>query len=127
MAYSFTSAPVTHALLQAKKKGVDVMVLVDHRHNTREERSGKPKAALGALAAAGIPVRTISVYAIHHDKVIIADRAHVQTGSFNYSAAAAKSNSENVLVLWNHPQLAAGYLKHWEQNWRQGEEWQPAY
>jgi len=44
-------------------------------------------------------------YAIHHDKVIIADRQTVEQGSFNYSDAAAHRNSENVLVNWGNPKL----------------------
>lgn len=127
LAYSFTSAPVTAALIAARRRGVDVAVLVDRRNNLDDDRSGKAKAALGTLALAGVRVRTIGAYPIHHDKVIVADRATVQTGSFNYSAAAANANSENVLVLWNHPQLAQAYLAHWERNWRQGSAWLPAY
>lgn len=127
LAYSFTSAPITKALLEAKKRGVDVKLVVDYKNNVREDRSGKAKAALGALATAGIPVRTISVYPIHHDKTIVVDRTHVETGSFNYSAAAAKANSENVLVLWNNPRVATGYLSHWERNWRQGADWTPNF
>jgi phosphatidylserine/phosphatidylglycerophosphate/cardiolipin synthase-like enzyme len=127
LAYSFTSAPITKALLDAKKRGVDVKLVVDYKNNVREDRSGKAKAALGALATAGILVRTISVYPIHHDKTIVADHTHVETGSFNYSASAAKANSENVLVLWNNPRVAAGYLAHWERNWRQGADWNPNF
>lgn len=127
LAYSFTSAPVTQALLDAKKRGVDVKLLVDYKNNINQDRSGKAKAALGALATAGVAVRTINVYPIHHDKTIVADRTHVETGSFNYSSAAAKSNSENVLVLWNTPRVAQGYLSHWERNWRQGVDWNPSF
>ena len=127
LAYSFTSPPVTAALVAARKRGVDVAVVVDHRSNLVDERSGKARAAMGAMALAGIQVRTISAYPIHHDKVIVADRMTVQTGSFNYSAAAARANSENVLVLWNHPQVAQSYLAHWERNWRKGIDWQAAY
>lgn len=127
LAYSFTSAPVTAALIAARKRGVDVAVVVDHRNNVGDDRSGKARAALGGMALAGIRVRTISAYPIHHDKVIVADRLTVQTGSFNYSAAAASANSENVLVLWNHPQAAQSYLAHWERNWRKGIDWQPSY
>jgi phosphatidylserine/phosphatidylglycerophosphate/cardiolipin synthase-like enzyme len=127
LAYSFTSAPVTKALLDARKRGVDVKLLVDYKNNVREDRSGKAKAALGALAVAGIQIRTISVYPIHHDKTIIVDRMHIETGSFNYSSAAAKANSENVLVLWNNPRVAIGYLSHWERNWRQGTDWTPNF
>ena len=127
MAYSFTSQPVVEALLAAKKRGVDIKLVVDHKSNVREERSSKSRAALATLVNAGIPLRTISVYAIHHDKVIIADRETVQTGSFNYSDAAAHSNSENVLVIWNHPKLAERYLEHWTSRWNQGEPFQTRY
>jgi phosphatidylserine/phosphatidylglycerophosphate/cardiolipin synthase-like enzyme len=127
LAYSFTSAPITSALIAARKRGVDVAVLVDHRNNVADDRSGKARAALGALALTGVRVRSISAYPVHHDKVIVADRSTVQTGSFNYSAGAANANSENVLVLWNQPQVASGYLAHWERNWRKGTDWQPAY
>jgi len=127
LAYSFTSAPVTAALIAARRRGVDVAVLVDQRSNLGDDRSGKARAALGAMALAGIHVGTISAYPIHHDKVIVADRSTVQTGSFNYSAAAANANSENVLVLWNDPRVAQAYLAHWERNWRKGIGWQPAY
>lgn len=127
LTYSFTSAPVVRALLDARHRGVSIQIVVDHKNNVSEDRSGKASAAMGALVAAGVQVRSVSTYAIHHDKVVIADRAHVQTGSFNYSAAAAKSNSENVIVMWNNPQLANVYLAHWARNWNQGRDWQPAY
>jgi len=39
--------------------------------NVSGDRSGKARAALGALVNAGADVRTISVYAIHHDKVSV--------------------------------------------------------
>lgn len=122
-AYSFTSPAIVRALLDAKKRSVDVRVLVDDRGN----RASKSVAALNLLVNAGIPTRRISTYAIHHDKYIIADGAHVQTGSFNYSQAAAKSNSENVLVIWNTPQLAASYLQHWQNRFDQGVEVKSTY
>lgn len=122
-AYSFTSPPVVKALLSAKKRGVDVRVVVDEKGN-----KGKASiTALNALAHAGIPTRTISVYAIHHDKYIVSDERNVENGSFNYSQAAAKSNSEDVLVVWNNPELAASFLKHWESRWEQGVDFRPAY
>lgn len=127
LTYSFTSAPVTAALLRAKKRGVDVAMVVDYKNNVIEDRSGKARAALGAVAAAGIEVRTISAYPIHHDKAICVDGATVETGSFNYSDAAAHKNSENVLVMWGNPKLAAVYLKHWERNWGQGTPYHPTY
>lgn len=127
LAYSFTSAPVVQALLNAKKRGVDIKLVADQKSNTSEDRSGKARAALSALDNAGVDVRTISVYAIHHDKVIISDQKTVELGSFNYSAAAAKSNSENVLVNWNNPQLAKAYTSHFDRNYRQSTPYKQQY
>jgi phosphatidylserine/phosphatidylglycerophosphate/cardiolipin synthase-like enzyme len=119
LAYSFTSAPVTKALLNAKNRGVDVRVVADHESNVTDDKSGKARAALSALANAGVDVRTISTYQIHHDKVILVDGVTTQTGSYNFSASAANKNSENVLVNWNNPALAKVYLEHFQRNYRQ--------
>lgn len=125
LAYSFTSAPVTQAILRAKKRGVRVTWVVDAKSNTHEDKSGKAQAALSALVNAGCEVRLISVYPIHHDKTIIIDRQTVELGSFNFSQAAAKRNSENVLVNWNNPSLAKVYLQHFDRNYRQSTVFQP--
>ena len=124
LSYSFTSAPVTAALLRAYKRGVAVHVVVDRRNNVS---SDKARAALSALATAGADVRTIGAYPIHHDKVIVADRQTVELGSFNYSDAAARKNSENVLVNWGNPKLAEVYLRHFERNYRQADSYHAAY
>lgn len=124
LAYGFTSAPVTAALVEARKRGVDVALVVDQKSNVENAKS---RAALGALVAAGVTVRTTSAWAIHHDKVIVVDGRHVQTGSFNYSAAAEQHNSENVLVAWNAPQLAEQYLRHWRRNWDSGIDFEPGF
>lgn len=122
-AYSFTSPVIAKALLTARKRGVDVRVVVDENGN----KSKASIAALNLVASAGIPTRTISRYAIHHDKYMVIDKITVQTGSFNYSKAAAKSNSENVIVIWNNPDIALSYLKHWQDRFDQGRSYTPSY
>lgn len=122
-AYTFTSPAVVRQLLAAKRRGVDVAVVADGKGNT-----GKANvAALNLLVQAGIPVRTISAYAIFHDKSIVADGETVETGSFNYSAAAAKRNSENVVVISKCPALAQRYLGHWQSRWAQGVDYRSSY
>jgi phosphatidylserine/phosphatidylglycerophosphate/cardiolipin synthase-like enzyme len=121
--YSFTSPNVVRSLLAAKQRGVDVRVLVDDHGN----RGRSNVAALNLVVNAGIPTRTISTYAIHHDKYIVVDRQHTETGSFNYSQAAARSNSENVIVIWSSPAVASKYLAHWTQRWSQGLEVKSAF
>lgn len=122
-AYSFTSPPVTRALLAAKRRGVNVAVVVDDKGN----RAKSSKQALNLLVNAGIPTRTIDAYAIHHDKYLVIDAEHVETGSFNYSASAASRNSENVVVVWNNPQLASRYLAHWQSRFDQGTPYRSSY
>lgn len=123
MSYSFTSPKVVKALVNAHKRGVDISLIADASNLT--QKSGN--AALSVLSEAGIGVRTISTYKIHHDKILVSDRKTLQSGSFNYSAAAAKSNSENVLVLWNAPDVASTYLGHWKSRWDQGTEFKAGY
>lgn len=122
-AYSFTSPKIVHALQDAKKRGVEVQAVVDG--SSAKSKSGV--AALNLLVNAGIPTRINSTYAIHHDKYIVVDGTHVQTGSFNYSKAAAEANSENVIVIWHNPKLADSYLWHWESRFRQGVEYKSPY
>ncbi|KLF54043.1 hypothetical protein YA35_14800 [Klebsiella aerogenes] len=79
------------------------------------------------MVNAGIPLRTNGRYAIMHDKVIIVDNHTVEAGSFNFSRSAARSNSENVLVIRDYPSLADTYLQHWQSRWDTGTFWVPGY
>lgn len=119
-AYSFSSPPVVDALLAARQRGVDVQVLIDYRRNQHQRNF----AALDRLVGAGIPTRTISVYAMHHDKYMVADERTLQNGSFNYTRDAATANSENVTVHWDNPELAQAFLRHWENRWAKGVNYQ---
>lgn len=123
MGYSFTSPEIAKALVAARKRGVDVKVILDEKGNQRRANW----AAMDLLVSAGIPLRTVSRYNILHDKIIIVDNVTVKTGSFNYSRAAARNNSENVIVLHDVPQIAKQYLQHWQSRWDQGKDWKLGY
>lgn len=122
-AYSFTSPVIVKALTQAKKRGVDVKIVIDEKGN----KSKSSIAAMNIIVNAGIPLRTISKYAIHHDKYIVIDKVSVETGSYNYSASANSRNSENAVVLYNMPQVAEQYLTHWNSRWNDGTDWTSSY
>ncbi|EJK1259063.1 phospholipase D family protein [Salmonella enterica] len=126
MGYSFTSPEVVNALIQAKKRGVDVRVVLDQKANTGHNNRAS-RAAMNLLVGAGIQVRTVSTYKLMHDKVIVADGRNTELGSFNYSRAADRVNSENVLVIWDDRDVARRYLEHWHSRWVQGKDWQQAY
>jgi len=121
-AFAFSSPLIVQALVAAKRRGVDIQIVVDQKHNVEEDKKRISRTALNALVGANIPVRTNSDYRLHHDKFIIVDTRHIQTGSLNY-ASSANRNSENVLVVWNDPGLAAKYLAHWESRFRNGADY----
>jgi phosphatidylserine/phosphatidylglycerophosphate/cardiolipin synthase-like enzyme len=56
-------------------------------------------AAVALLVAAGIAVFLDNRHVWAHDKVMILDGKIVITGSYNWTVAAEKSNSENLLVI----------------------------
>ena len=120
-AYSFTSQPISVALLEAHERGVIVQVIADERSN-----SGR-YSAVTFLANQGVPVRVNSRYAIFHHKFMVFDSRHVQTGSFNFSAAAAERNAENVLLLRDVPEIAQIYSQEWLRLWRESKEVKPRY
>jgi phosphatidylserine/phosphatidylglycerophosphate/cardiolipin synthase-like enzyme len=107
-AYSFTSAPIAAALVDAKKRGVDVRVILD-----KSQRSERYTSA-DFVAHAGIPTFIDAMHAIAHNKVMVIDGQTVVTGSFNFTRAAEESNAENLLVIHNAGTLAQKYTANWQ-------------
>lgn len=122
-AYSFTSPVVVKELVAAKKRGVDVKIVVDEKGN----KSKKSISAMNTIQLAKIPIRTNGRFSIFHDKFIIVDKRTVETGSFNYSDSANFRNSENVIAMYNMPEVAEVYLEHWERRWDGGNAPQMSY
>lgn len=120
-AYSFTSKAIAQALVRAARRGVDVRVVMD-----KSQKSERYTSAT-FLANMRIPVRIDSRYAIMHNKFMVIDGETVQTGSFNYTTAAARRNAENVLVLRDNPQVASTYRREWDRLWNESEPLAPRY
>lgn len=118
MAYSFTSADIARALVDAHKRGVAVEVVLD-----KSQRAEKYTSAT-FLANAGVSTFIDPVHAIHHNKVIVIDGGTVITGSFNFTKAAEERNAENLLVL-RGGDLAARYMAEWEKHRAHSEAYSP--
>ncbi len=109
--YEFTDRDIAAALEAAAHRGVKVQIVAD-------AKAAKAKySQVSIVAAAGIPVRLATRYAIMHNKFMVIDGTTVETGSFNYTTAATKSNAENALVLRNSPGLAKTYSAEWTRLW----------
>jgi phosphatidylserine/phosphatidylglycerophosphate/cardiolipin synthase-like enzyme len=108
-AYSFTSAPIAKALLDAHKRGVKVHVILDKSQKTQKYSSAT------FLTNAGIPTFIDNKHAIAHNKIMIIDKITVITGSFNFTKAAEEKNAENVLIITDKA-LAKVYLENWRRH-----------
>jgi len=120
-AYEFTNKTIAEAVRSAQRRGVKVRVIAD-----QARISGKYNAAV-FLANNQVSVRASSPrYKIFHNKVLIVDGEAVQTGSFNYTSAAVKSNAENVLIL-RSKSVADTYTREFERLWAESRPVPPAY
>src|SRR5258706_16248483 len=87
-AYSFTSAPIAKALVEARRRGVRVQVILD-----KSQRTEKYSEA-DFLKNNDIPTLIDAQHSIAHNKIMIIDAYLVITGSFNFTKAAEEHNAE---------------------------------
>ncbi len=103
MAYSFTNDAITNALVEAKKRGLTVDILLDH--SNEKERYTE----LDVFLKHGLDPHIDAEHAIAHNKIMIIDKRTVITGSFNFTNQAEHENAENLLVIKGHPELPRQY------------------
>jgi phosphatidylserine/phosphatidylglycerophosphate/cardiolipin synthase-like enzyme len=109
-AYSFTSDALTHELVEAKKRGVHVEILLD-RSNEAERYS-----ELRVFLEAGLAPLIDAQHAIAHNKIMIIDRRTLVTGSFNFTHQAEKENAENLLIIKGQAELLKSYCHHFAEH-----------
>jgi len=100
--------------------GIDVRVVVDKSNATARY------TAATFLANQGVPVRVDYRYAIMHDEFVVLDGETLETGSFNFTAAAEKKNAEKLIVL-HDPAVAQRYVQEWDRLLAEWEEMKPRY
>jgi len=106
MAYSFTNDAITNALVEAKKRGLTVDILLDH--SNEKERYTE----LHVFLQHGLDPHIDADHPIAHNKIIIIDKRTIITGSFNFTNQAEHENAENLLVIRGHPELPRHYREN---------------
>ena len=91
-AYSFTSAPIVQALLNAHRRSIDVQIILDKSQKKQRYSS------YTFFKNQSIPVYIDSAHAIAHNKIIIIDKQTVITGSFLCGAPHKKLNAESIVM-----------------------------
>src|SRR5262249_9678915 len=105
-AYSFTADPITYALVDAKKRGVHVDIVLD-RSNEQEGYSD-----LHIFLEHGLAPLIDHSHAIAHNKVMIIDQKVLVTGSYNFTNQAENENAENLLIIKGNPDLLHAYRQN---------------
>ena len=105
-AYHITDTSIVDAIVRAKKRGVDVKVLLDKSQINSEY------TARHVLERNGIKVLIDNKPAIAHNKIIIIDGLTVLGGSYNHTNNAAKRNAENMTIIKDH-----GFARKYVNNW----------
>jgi len=119
--YAFTSDELANALVQARKRGVAVQVLIDREFDASNSNS---KAKF--LEAQKILLRRVSGMkgsaadkesGLMHQKFAVIDRRVVFTGSYNWTYSADALNDENLLLFHDAGPLADEYRKAFFRLW----------
>ncbi|MCD6223680.1 MAG: DUF1669 domain-containing protein [Deltaproteobacteria bacterium] len=121
--YCFTSRKLAWKIVEAKKRGIKIRILIDaHQGDFLENKYTKSLF----LKKKGIDVRLSKNYVykdfegIMHNKFAIIDRKIVITGSFNWTASAYTRNNENIVIL-KRVDIANLYEQNFEKLWKKGQ------
>ncbi len=114
-AFSFTSNEIAFALIEARRRGVDVRMIADGEQVQKLENN-----RIGLVAQAGIPVWLDEQHQSAHSKVMVidadTDKPIVVTGSMNFTYSGQFKNAENLLVLRGNRPLAEAYAANWQRH-----------
>jgi phosphatidylserine/phosphatidylglycerophosphate/cardiolipin synthase-like enzyme len=103
MMFSFTSEPISEAMLMRILDGVRVRGIMEKSQAANQSSRDE------FLALRGAEIFIDENDATFHHKTLILDETTVITGSYNFSASAENENDENVLII-ESPELAKQYL-----------------
>lgn len=93
--YTITFPPIVKALIEAKKRGVDVRVITDRGQGN----DPKQQRALGLLRSADIPIRVNQHDGLMHLKQVVIDDEINTTGSMNQTTSGHRYNDERLDVI----------------------------
>lgn len=108
--FLITHTQISNELIFAKKRGVDVRIIMD----ANNVYTTHTKHAF--LRANGIPLKVENYAGKLHSKAMIIDDEYIIAGSMNFSNSGENKNDENLLVIKNS-ELAKSYKKFFLYLW----------
>lgn len=125
--YEFNSRAILNALQAAKKRGVDVRLVLDYRAVFPQNEPGaeyrrRRSEQIWALVRDGFDLRvtrTATEYGINHNKFLVADGKLAEFGSYNWSYTSEMNHYENVVFTTEKERVAA-LDAYWKYLWDLG-------
>ncbi len=108
--FLITHKDITDALIKAKKRNIDVKIIIDA--NSVNTRNTKHKL----LRENGVLLKAENYAGKLHSKTIIIDDEYLIIGSMNFSNSGDNKNDENMLVIKN-PNFAKNYKQFFLYLW----------
>jgi phosphatidylserine/phosphatidylglycerophosphate/cardiolipin synthase-like enzyme len=96
--YGLTSPLAVKALVDAKKRGVDVRVITDRQRLD----DAKQQTAVSTLREAGIPIKVNRHDGLMHLKQVVVDDEVNTNGSMNHTTSGNRYNDERLDVIRDH-------------------------
>ncbi len=96
--YGLTSPMAVKALVEAKKRGVDVRLITDRERLD----DSKQKTAVSILRGAGIPIKVNQHDGLMHLKQVVVDDEVNTNGSMNHTTSGNRYNDERLDVIRDH-------------------------
>ena len=93
--YGMTAPSMVKALIEARKRGVDVRVITDSGRLDEP----KQKTALRTLRLAGVPVKISRHEGLMHLKQVVIDEDINASGSMNHTTSGNRYNDERLDVI----------------------------
>ncbi len=109
-AFLVTDREMTEALINAKKRGVDVRLIVDALNASAKHSKHN------LLRNGGISIKTENYAGKMHSKSVIVDDKYVIIGSMNFSNSGENKNDENLVVI-RSSEMAKFYKKNFLYQW----------
>lgn len=109
--FYLTHVVITNELIEAKKRGVEIKIIVD-------ESSLQSKYSTNEmLKNSGIDIKVEHWAGKMHMKSLIIDDKNLVIGSMNFTNQGENRNDENTLIIENVPTLTQAYKKHFLRLW----------
>ena len=110
-AFIITHDDFANSLINAKKRGVDVKIIIDATNIYAK------KSKVKTLRNSNISVKVENYAGKVHSKSIIIDDKYIIAGSMNFTNSGENKNDENVLIIQDSS-LARHYKGFFEYLWK---------